>query len=434
MERRRFRGDNFFKVPVDGDIVPLKFLCVEHSKYGANEAAEDENPEDPRYIRITDINEKGLLREDTFKSLSLDIAESYLLKDGDILFARSGATVGKTFLYKSIYGPAVYAGYLVKYRLDLTKCSSEFIYYCTKSKEFETWLKYTIIEATIENISGEKYANLPLPLPSLTQQNKIVDYLDQEVAKIDALMEKKIQLITILEEKKKAVINQAVTKGLHANVPMKNSEIEWLGEIPKHWEVVKLKYFIDINYGLSQPPEYLDNGTPLIRATNVFRGKISEKDMVYIDAEQLDSNKKITLKKGDIIIVRSGAYTADSAIITEEYENSIAGFDMIIRAKDLLFNKYLSYVLLSDYMLNKQLIPMRVRAAQPHLNAEEVGSTALVLPPLEEQAPIVKYLEMFLQHNEKSISLINSSIELLKEKRTAVISAAVNGELNAILS
>ncbi|HRB70816.1 MAG TPA: restriction endonuclease subunit S [Flavobacterium sp.] len=430
--RKYFREDSFFNIPKSGDIFPLKFICTEFSKYGANLSAENYVTEGSRFIRTSDIDDNGKLSAEGVY-IDEQLVEEYKLKEGDFLISRSG-TLGRGYLYSVKDGLCSYAGYLVKYSLNKNIANPKFIFYCTKTKQFNGWLDYSVIEATIGNINGEKYANLPLPLPSLTQQDKIVDYLDQEIAKIDALIEKKNQLINILEQKKKAVINQTVTKGLDLNGSMKNSEIEWLGEIPKHWEVVKLKYFIDINYGLSQPPEYLDNGTPLIRATNVFRGKISEKDMVYIDAEQLDSNKKITLKKGDIIIVRSGAYTADSAIITEEYENSIAGFDMVIRAKDLLFNKYLSYVLLSDYMLNKQLIPMRVRAAQPHLNAEEVGSTALVLPPLEEQATIVKYLEMFLQHNEKSISLINSSIELLKEKRTAVISAAINGELNASLS
>jgi type I restriction enzyme S subunit len=364
--------------------------------------------------------------------------ERFSIKDGDVLITKDSESwndIGIPAIVKGNFENTTICGYhLALMRPHEKLVIPKYLFYCFESKQHRLQLEIEATGVTRFGIPKNAIAKYKVPLPSLRQQNKIVDYLDQEVAKIDALIEKKKQLITILEEKKKAVINHAVTKGLDPNVSMKDSGIEWLGEIPRHWRVVRLKYFININYGLSQPPDYLDSGTPLIRATNVFRGKISEKDMVYIDADQLDSTKKITLKKGDIIIVRSGAYTADSAIITEEYENSIAGFDMVIRAKNSLFNKYLSYILLSDYMLDKQLIPMRVRAAQPHLNAEEVGSTALVLPSLEEQASIVKHLEMFLQHNEKSISLINRSTELLKEKRTAIISAAINGELNASLS
>lgn len=374
----------------------------------------------------------------TYRTFSDQELISRNLQLGDIIIEKSGGgenqpvgRVAKLVLEED----ALCSNFLDLLRPNNDIVTTNYISYLL----YNLWKNRTVVKSIkqttgIQNLDIEDYFDNKVKIPTITQQNKIVDYLDNEIAKIDALIEKKTQLIAILEEKKKAVINRAVTKGLDPNVSMKYSGIQWLGDIPEHWKVVKLKYFIDINYGLSQPPEYLDSGTPLIRATNVFRGKISEKDMVYIDAEQLDSNKKITLKKGDIIIVRSGAYTADSAIITEEYENSIAGFDMVIRAKNSLFNKYLSYVLLSDYMLNKQLVPMRVRAAQPHLNAEEVGSTALVLPPLEEQASIVKHLEMFIQHNEESINLVNFSTELLKEKRIAIIAAAVNGELNANLS
>lgn len=374
----------------------------------------------------------------TYRTFSDQELISRKLQRGDIIIEKSGGgenqPVGRVSKF-ILEEDALCSNFLDLLRPNNEIVTTNYISYLL----YNLWKNRTVVKSIkqttgIQNLDIEDYFDNKVKIPTITQQNKIVDYLDNEIAKIDALIEKKTQLIAILEEKKKAVINRAVTEGLDPNVSMKYSGIQWLGDIPEHWKVVKLKYFIDINYGLSQPPEYLDSGTPLIRATNVFRGKISEKDMVYIDAEQLDSNKKITLKKGDIIIVRSGAYTADSAIITEEYENSIAGFDMVIRAKKSLFNKYLSYVLLSDYMLNKQLIPMRVRAAQPHLNAEEVGSTALVLPTLEEQASIVKHLEMFLQHNEESINLVNCSIELLKEKRIAIIAAAVNGELNASLS
>lgn len=426
--RKIFRDDNFFNIPSDGDVIPLKFVCSIHSKYGANLSSENYTTEGSRFIRTSDLNDFGVLSSEGVFVDETKVSE-YNLEEGDFLISRSG-TLGRGYLYKNTDGLCSYAGYLIKYSIDKSKANPLFIFYCTKSQQFYNWLDYSVIEATIGNINGEKYANLPLPIPSLTQQNKIVAYLDQEVAKIDALIEKKARLVELLEEKKKATISQAVTKGLHPNVKLKPSGIDWLGDIPEHWEVVKLKYFIDINYGLSTPPEYLDIGTPLIRATNIFRGKISDKDMVYIDADALETNKKVLLKKGDIIIVRSGAYTADSAIITEKYENSIAGFDMVIRTKSNLDSAFLANVLLSDYMLIKQLIPMRVRAAQPHLNAEEVGSSMIVLPPLLEQKNIVNFLENSLETLSKLECKINNSIDLLKEKRTAIISAAINGEIN----
>ncbi|MCQ4141594.1 restriction endonuclease subunit S [Chryseobacterium sp. EO14] len=422
-KRKYFREDNFFNIPESGDIVPLKFLCLEYSKYGANEAAEEENPEDPRYIRITDIDEKGSLRNDTFKSLSLDIAESYLLQNGDVLFARSGATVGKTFLYKSIYGPAVYAGYLVKYRLDLTKCSSEFIYYCTKSKEFENWLKYTIIEATIENISGEKYANLPLPLPSLTQQNKIVDYLDNELSKIDALIETKTQLITILEEKKKAVINQAVTKGLDPNVLMKASGIEWLGEIPEHWEVVKLKYLVS---KIDELNEFDVDLKIAVENIEGFSGKLI--DLKNFNYEGSTSKFKIN----DIIFNKLRPYLGK--VYLAEQEGGVYGELLVLRPLEELVPKFLFYTMISAKFIN--LVNSSTTGAKmPRASWDDfIKNIFIPIIPKEEQQTIVEYLDKTLIENSQlSIKLINS-IELLKEKRTAIISAAVNGGLNTSLS
>lgn len=427
------------KLSEDHKIVPLLFVADYRISPVDKIVKDDEEP--VKLCNYTDVYKNTFITSDIELmkgSASENEIERFLIKDGDVLITKDSESwndIGVPAIVKGDFEHATVLGYhLALMRPYVKLVIPKYLFYCFESRQHRLQLEIEATGVTRFGIPKNAIAKYKIPLPSLTQQAKIVSYLDQELAKIDALIEKKKQLIDILNEKKKAIINQAVTKGLDPNVSMKDSGIEWLGEIPEHWKVVKLKYFININYGLSQPPEYLDSGTPLIRATNIFRGKISKKDMVYIDADQLDSNKKITLKQGDIIIVRSGAYTADSAIITEEYENSIAGFDMVIRVKNTLFNKYLSYVLLSDYMLNKQLIPMRVRAAQPHLNAEEVGSTTLMLPPFDEQEAIVNHLEMFFEHNEQSIDKIYCSIELLKEKRAAIISAAVNGELNASLS
>jgi len=426
--RKYYREGSFFNIPKDGDIMPLKFVCTEYSKYGANLSADNYVGEGSRFIRTTDIDDDGRLSsEGVF--IDTELVSEYDLKSGDFLISRSG-TLGRSYLYNINHGKCSYAGYLVRYRLNETIVNPRFIFYTTKTFQFFKWLDYSVIEATIGNINGEKYANLPLPIPSLANQNSIVDRLDKELLTIDSLINMKNHLIKMIQEKKQALINYSVTIGLNSNGAVKKPDLTWLPKYSKDWKVVKLKYLTKIRYGLSQPPTYLDAGTPFIRATNVFRGRISPKDMVYVDADLLNSSKKVVLHEGDIIIVRSGAYTADSAYIGKEYQGSIAGFDMVIRTSHPLSSRFLAYVLLSDYMLNNQLIPMRVRAAQPHLNSEEVGSTTILLPPLDEQKTIVDYLEKNVEHHDNLIEKIGFSIQLLREKRTAVISAAVNGELN----
>lgn len=142
------------------------------------------------YTRITDIKEDGSLRDDTFRSLPDDLAKPYLLKAKDLLFARSGATVDKSFMYKESWGKACYAGYLICARLNLLKAAPKFISHFVNSFNYWTWLSSSFIQATIQNVSAEKYANLWLTIPSLVEQQKIASYLDSKTAQIDQLITK----------------------------------------------------------------------------------------------------------------------------------------------------------------------------------------------------------------------------------------------------
>jgi len=408
--RQYFREDNFFNIPESGDIFPLKFICTEVSKYGANLSAENYVTEGSRFIRTSDIDDNGKLSVDGVY-IEEQIVEEYKLKESDFLISRSG-TLGRVYLYNTLDGLCSYAGYLVKYSLNKNIANPKFIFYCTKSNQFNVWLNYSVIEATIGNINGEKYANLPLPIPSLTQQNKIVDYLDQEVAKIDALIEKKIQLINILEEKKKSVINQAITKGLDLNITMKDSGIEWLGEIPKHWKLVKLKYISNLKSGDFLPAENIkEEGGFKVFGGNGERG--------YFDNYN---------HKGDLVLIgRQGALCGN---INFAYGKFWATEHAIVCNPIALFDYY---------WLGKQLELMNLNqyslaAAQPGLSVDVIKNLFIVLPPISEQRSISNYLIELDKNNDLAIKRIRDSIDLLKEKRTAIMSAAVNGELNESLS
>src|SRR3972149_2366739 len=128
------------EIPSHWEVSRLKFVLTAPLKYGANEAAELDDPDLPRYVRITDIDENDGLREETFKSLPAEVAEDYLLREGDLLFARSGATAGKTFLYRRSWGACAYAGYLIRARLDTERTCPEFVRYFTASLSYWQWL------------------------------------------------------------------------------------------------------------------------------------------------------------------------------------------------------------------------------------------------------------------------------------------------------
>ena len=218
----------------------------------------------------------------------------------------------------------------------------------------------------------EEMKTMNLALPNIEEQRKITEFLDHKTTEIDQAIAIKEQQIALLNERKQIVIQKAVTQGLDPNVLMKDSGLNGVGNIPQDWHILKFKYLAKVRYGLGQPPKQLDNGLKIIRATNVERGKIVEKGMLYIDPNDIPWDRNPTLNKDEIIVVRSGAYTGDSAIVTEEYAGCIAGYDMVATP----FNcdpKFLSIVLLSHYVLYEQIYLLRIRSAQPHLNAEELN-------------------------------------------------------------
>jgi type I restriction enzyme S subunit len=310
----------------------------------------------------------------------------------------------------------------------LEPCIPEYSYYYFMHIDSFKGLKpfYTGLRKVVR---AETFSNIKMPVPSKDEQEKIANFLDHETAKIDTLIDKQQQLIKLLKEKRQAVISHAVTKGLNPNAPMRDSGVEWLGEVPEHWEMVPVKHISKIRYGIGEPPKYQDEGIPLIRATNIRSGKISEIGLVLVNPDDIPGNRIVWLDKGDIIVVRSGAGTGDSSIIPNEYQGSIAGFDMVVRPTKCL-PEFLGHVLLSNYVRNNQIDLEKTRAAQPHLNAEELGECFVLLPTDEEQQLIVSYIDREILKFDDLVVKAEKAIMLMQERRTALISAAVTGKID----
>jgi type I restriction enzyme, S subunit len=196
-------------VPGNWEVLPLKHLVSEPLQYGANESADDCIISDPRYIRITDITENGDLRDSTYKTLPRSKAIGYMLKKGDVLFARSGATVGKTYVFKEDYD-ACFAGYLIKASCN-KKLIPMFLYYFTSSNSYENWKNSIFNQATIQNIGADKYSILPILLPSRSEQQKIVNYLNDKIDKIGNAISEQEHQLSDLKSYKASLITEAVT-------------------------------------------------------------------------------------------------------------------------------------------------------------------------------------------------------------------------------
>tara|TARA_R110000851_G_C13101874_1_gene568651 strand:+ start:14816 stop:16177 length:1362 start_codon:yes stop_codon:yes gene_type:complete len=199
------------EVPAHWSVSKLKYLVNEPLLYGANEAALDADKSQPRFVRITDVHSDGSLRNETFRSLPIDVALPYMLSDGDILLARSGGTVGKSFLYRNSWGKCCFAGYLIKASIDENKISADWVYLNTLTNFYWDWIKSTQIQATIQNVSAEKYNSFSVAVPPKEEVQSILLYLEEQIKRFDNLTEKSLLAVGLIKERKKALISAAVT-------------------------------------------------------------------------------------------------------------------------------------------------------------------------------------------------------------------------------
>ena len=405
------------EVPEHWEVRPFRRVLRESLKYGANEAAELDDPSLPRFVRITDINEGGRLRDETFRSLPIDIAEPYLLESGDLLFARSGS-VGRTFLYDESWGICAYAGYLIRARVDLAQVMPEFISYFSASQSYTSWLRTVATQATIENVNAERYSMMPVPLPPLDEQRAIAAYLDRETERIDALVAKKRLLIERLEEYRTALITRTVTRGLPVEAAraagldpsprLKPSGVEWLGEVPEHWEVGALRHAVVLQRGHDLPADRREEGdVPIVSSGGVFGSHaLAAAQGPGIVTGRYGSIGEFQLVDGPYWPLNTTLYTVD------------------LRGNDVRFLRYMRMNLKSLFLVNS------AKSAVPGVDRNDLHPVPTAVPPKAEQKAIAEYLDTETNKLSELVGRAEAAIERLLEYRTALITAAVTGKVD----
>ncbi|MCR2039982.1 restriction endonuclease subunit S, partial [Campylobacter helveticus] len=280
-----------------------------------------------------------------------------------------------------------------------------------------------------KTISKEDLLNLKIPLPPLQEQKEIAEFLDSKCEKIQNYIDKKQKLITLLQEKKQALINEAVTKGLNPNIESKNSGIEYLGLIPHHWEVVKVKYIATTNIGLVyDPSEIATNenvGYPVLRANNIQNGKIDYKDVIYV-AKKID-DKQLAISGDLLMCVRNGSENLLGKTAKIENNNfSFGAFTAIIRS-DL--NNYLYWIFQTE-MLKKSISSFIVSIGIGQISQDDIKNFKIPLPPLQEQKEIAEFLDKKCEKINSAIEKTKRQIELIKEYKNTLINEAVCGRIN----
>jgi type I restriction enzyme S subunit len=289
----------------------------------------------------------------------------------------------------------------------------------------------------IVHIYSKKLREMKFALPpSFLEQNVISNFLDQRTSRIDSLIEKKQKQIELLQEKRSALISHAVTKGLDPNVAMKDSGVEWLGEIPEHWDSVKVKY-LTTKIGSGKTPRggsevYVDSGVMLLRSQNVHFTGLKLEEVVFIEPEIDREMSNTRVQHGDVLLNITGASLGRSCLVGNEIAPANVNQHVCILRPSIqeILPEYLSSCFCSA-MVQHQIFANENGTSREGLNFQQVGNIELILPPtIHEQMIITSKLNIETSRIDSIIVKINRSIELLKEYRTALISASVTGKID----
>lgn len=284
-------------------------------------------------------------------------------------------------------------------------------------------------KVTLAICNKSEMGEVSMCAPPLTEQRFIATFLDRETAKIDALIEKKERLIELLQEKRTALITQAVTKGLDPNVPMKGSGVEWLGEVPAHWDVLRLKYLSSINDEvLNEKTDprfeliYVDIG-----GVDQYQGIVASEELVF---ETAPSRARRIVRDGDVIISTVRTYLRAIAPIKHPESNLIVstGF-AVIRPSSALECNFAPYALRASHFVER-IVANSVGVSYPAIDTSKMSCFPAATPDIEEQQEIASFLESEMTKIDALVAKIREAIDRLKEYRTALISAAVTGKID----
>ena len=306
-----------------------------------------------------------------------------------------------------------------------------FVAYALSSPYFVERVVAHSVGVSYPAINSSELACLDIAFPPSPEQQAIAAFLDRETARIDALVAKKERLVELLQEKRTALITRTVTRGLESDVQMKDSGVEWLGDIPAHWEVRKLKVMVPgITVGIVVTPSryYVDQGVPCLRSLNIAHGRISTEDLVFISEESNLLHKKSQIFADDVLIVRTGRAGA-AVVVPPELDGANCIDLLIVRRSERLLPQFLYYVM-NSRVVGAQVSVDSVGAIQEHYNTATLSNLRIPCVPKSEQRAIAGFLDRETTKLDTLIARIREAIDRLRELRIALISAAVTGRID----
>ncbi|EOY5728602.1 TPA: restriction endonuclease subunit S [Enterobacter bugandensis] len=385
-------------------------------------------------LRVADFERNSLtISSDklTMRAISSEEREIRLLKKGDLIIEKSGGgdktLVGCVVVFEKNFN-AITSNFVAKMS-PLKGYQPHFLKYCF-SHLYDGKINSLSIKQTtgIQNIDINHYLMRKFCFPNEKQQKIIYEFLDYQIQKLNTLIAKQQQLIELLKEKRQTVISHAVTKGLNPNVPMKNSGVEWLGDVPCHWNVAKLKYISTLN---NQTLSDSTSKNFLIKYIDI--GNISKESGISNPEEmffsEAPSRARRIVKDGDVIISTVRTYLEAIAIILNPPHNLVVSTGFAVIRPQKLSKKFSLYSF-KDRKFIQKIISMSVGISYPAINASDLITIKIPFPEYLEQNEIGDFLHRKTAKIDTLIQKQRQQIDLLKERRTALIAAAVTGKID----
>lgn len=360
-----------------------------------------------------------------------------MLEEGDVLVTKDGSTTGTTNLVRNLPEPATVNSSIAILR-SLGEVSPPYLYYFFTSDFTQNVIDLMRGGMGVPHLFQADLRKFFQLLPPNPEQIQIARFLDHETGKIDLLIEKQQELIALLKEKRQAVISHAVTKGLNPQAPLKDSGIEWLGQVPEHWEVPRLKFFlIGIDQGKSPECEarLADDGEWGVLKSGCVNHGIYDQDEHKALPARIPPATSSEVFEGDLLMSRANGSRdlIGSVAYVSQTRSKLLLSDKIFRLKPIQLNRAEFIWKALGARPSREQIELSINGAEGlanNITKESIKNLSVALPPTEEQEAIAKFLSTKVGKIDSTIKAAETQITLLQERRTALISAAVTGKID----
>jgi type I restriction enzyme S subunit len=367
-----------------------------------------------------------------------DQIAKFTLRSGDTIITKDSETADDIAI--AAYVPKELPGVICGYHLSMVRSRADTNGAFVKRLFDSVYTKSSVavLANGLTRVGLGQYAldNIELPFPPSEEQTHIAAFLDAETAKIDELVAEQRRLMDLLKEKRQAVISHAVTKGLNPNAPMKSSGIEWLGEVPEHWRVGKCGFYLTILSGFAFPSAGFtedETDAKLLRGINVGVSRLKWEDTVYWRRFDEDGLAEYEMREGDLVIGMDRPLISEGMRVAK-VKNSDLPCLLLQRVASLKTGKQLhaDYLLglLSSEMFVAHFSPDTTGVSVPHISPDQICNFIIPIPPVAEQESIVGFVSTEAAKFDALTTEAQRAIDLLQERRTALISAAVTGQID----